>query len=102
MSSKTKRIEGTCKWFNPKRGYGFISPADGSSDHFVHQSSIINQPGFRKLVQGQRVEYELKHDPDTKRVNAVEIMAKEKSPQKNRKPFKQKKENPTTKEELTD
>ena len=92
MSSETKRIEGTCKWFNPKRGYGFISPADGSSNHFVHQSSIINQPGFRKLVKGQRVEYELKHNSDTNRVNAVEVTAKEKSPPKNRKSFKKKKQ----------
>lgn len=75
MSNESERLKGTCKWFNSKRGYGFVSPADGSADHFVHQSAIINQPGFRKLVEGQEVEYELKHNATDSRINAVQVSA---------------------------
>lgn len=48
---------GKVKWFNSEKGYGFITPDDGSNDIFVHQSDI-NMPGFRALVEGQEVSYE--------------------------------------------
>ena len=47
---------GTVKWFNETKGYGFITPDDGSADVFVHHSSIEMQ-GYRKLDEGQRVEF---------------------------------------------
>jgi CspA family cold shock protein len=47
---------GTVKWFNPTKGFGFITPEDGSSDVFVHQSDIDVQ-GYRELNEGQRVEF---------------------------------------------
>jgi CspA family cold shock protein len=47
---------GTVKWFNPTKGYGFITPEDGASDLFVHQSDIEIQ-GYRELIEGQRVEF---------------------------------------------
>jgi cold shock protein len=49
---------GTVKWFNDAKGYGFIAPEDGSEDVFVHFSSIkIN--GFKTLVEGQKVRFEV-------------------------------------------
>jgi len=48
---------GTVKWFNGDKGYGFITPADGSKDVFVHHSSIAGD-GYKSLSEGARVEYE--------------------------------------------
>ncbi|SEG77943.1 cold-shock DNA-binding protein family [Thermomonospora echinospora] len=48
--------QGTVKWFNPDKGFGFISPDDGSADIFVHHSAI-EMRGFRTLAEEQRVEY---------------------------------------------
>ena len=47
---------GTVKWFNNRKGYGFISRDDGDGDVFVHHSSI-QMEGFRKLSEGQPVEF---------------------------------------------
>ena len=47
---------GTVKWFNATKGFGFISPEDGTPDVFVHQSDIAVE-GFRELAEGQRVEF---------------------------------------------
>jgi|TARA_B100000315_G_scaffold161372_1_gene149830 CspA family cold shock protein len=49
---------GTVKWFNSVKGYGFISPDDGSKDAFVHISAV-ERAGLPDLAEGQRVEYEL-------------------------------------------
>ena len=49
---------GTVKWFNHTKGYGFISPDDGSKDAFVHISAV-ERAGLSTLSEGQRVEYEL-------------------------------------------
>ena len=49
---------GTVKWFNAAKGFGFIVPADGSKDVFVHISAL-ERAGIRGLNEGQRVEYEL-------------------------------------------
>ncbi|MBA9002950.1 MULTISPECIES: cold-shock protein [Thermomonospora] len=48
--------QGTVKWFNPDKGFGFIAPDDGSADIFVHHSAI-EMRGFRTLTEDQRVEY---------------------------------------------
>ncbi len=48
---------GTVKWFSDQKGYGFITPEDGSKDLFVHYSNIVGD-GFRTLEDGQAVEYE--------------------------------------------
>lgn len=50
--------QGTVKWFNAEKGYGFIAPEDGSSDLFVHYSSIEGT-GFKSLEENQRVEFEV-------------------------------------------
>lgn len=49
---------GTVKWFNPTKGYGFISPQDGPNDVFVHISAV-ERAGLSTLAEGQQVQYEL-------------------------------------------
>ncbi|MCL2220378.1 MAG: cold-shock protein [Chitinispirillia bacterium] len=54
---------GTVKWFNEAKGFGFISPDEpGARDVFVHFSAIL-QSGFRKLEEGQKVQYEVVDGP---------------------------------------
>jgi CspA family cold shock protein len=48
---------GTVKWFSSEKGYGFITPDDGSKDLFVHHSGIAGE-GYKSLSEGQKVEYE--------------------------------------------
>ena len=50
---------GTVKWFNDAKGYGFIAPDDGSKDVFVHHSGITGE-GFKSLVEGAKVEFEVR------------------------------------------
>lgn len=52
---------GTVKWFNPTKGYGFIEPADGSNDVFVHISAV-QDAGLNALNEGQKVAYELEEN----------------------------------------
>jgi cold shock protein len=54
--------EGTVKWFSSEKGYGFITPDDGSKDLFVHFSSISGD-GYRSLNDGARVNYEAEEGP---------------------------------------
>jgi len=49
---------GTVKWFNESKGFGFITPADGSKDLFAHFSAIQEQ-GFKTLKEGQRVSFDV-------------------------------------------
>ena len=50
--------EGTVKWFNEEKGYGFIRPDDGSEDVFVHHTGITGE-GFKSLDEGEKVSYEV-------------------------------------------
>ena len=52
---------GTVKWFNSTKGYGFIQPEDGGADVFVHISAV-EKAGLRGLNEGQRVEFELQKE----------------------------------------
>ena len=48
---------GTVKWFNDSKGYGFITPDEGTKDLFVHHSNIVGE-GYKSLAEGARVEFE--------------------------------------------
>ena len=51
------RTTGTVKWFNDAKGFGFVTPADGSKDCFVHHSAIEGS-GFKSLAEGDQVEFD--------------------------------------------
>ena len=51
--------KGTVKWFNPDKGFGFITPEDGSKDLFVHHSEIQTDGEYATLNDGQEVEFEV-------------------------------------------
>jgi len=51
-------MQGKVKWFNDQKGFGFITPNDGSADVFVHHSAI-QADGFRSLTENQAVQYDL-------------------------------------------
>ena len=64
---------GTVKWFNDSKGYGFITPDEGSKDLFVHHSSIAGE-GFKSLAEGARVAFEPREGtkgPEATNVTAV-------------------------------
>jgi CspA family cold shock protein len=50
--------QGTVKWFNPQKGFGFIAPQDGGADVFVHMSAV-ERAGMRSLNEGQMISYEI-------------------------------------------
>jgi cold shock protein len=54
-------VKGKVKWFNDRKGYGFIEKDDGQGDVFVHHTAI-NTEGFRTLAEGQEVEFEVIQD----------------------------------------
>jgi CspA family cold shock protein len=58
----SERVNGTVKWFNGSKGYGFIARDDGE-DVFVHYSAIEGQEGFRNLDEGDRVEFAIEQGP---------------------------------------
>ena len=64
-------VTGTVKWFNDAKGFGFIAPSDGSADVFVHFSAIEGS-GFKPLVEGQTVEFEVENGP--KGLQAAKVM----------------------------
>jgi CspA family cold shock protein len=64
---------GTVKWFNDSKGYGFITPDEGSKDLFVHHSNIAGE-GYKSLAEGARVEFEQREGqkgPEATNVTAV-------------------------------
>ena len=63
---------GTVKWFNDDKGFGFITPDDGSKDLFVHQSAIVGD-GFRSLEEGAKVTYNA--EAGDKGPRAVDVQA---------------------------
>ena len=62
---------GKVKWFNERKGYGFITPDDGGDDCFVHFSGIEGD-GFKTLAEGDAVEFEIEKD-DKGRLKAVGV-----------------------------
>ncbi|MBQ1729686.1 MAG: cold-shock protein [Oscillospiraceae bacterium] len=65
---------GTVKWFNQEKGYGFISNDNGSGDVFVHFSAI-QMDGYKTLAEGQKVTYDTEPDPrDSSKQRAVNVV----------------------------
>ncbi len=64
--------QGTVKWFSGEKGYGFIS-RDGGDDVFVHHSKI-DMDGYRSLVEGQRVQFEVEEGPKGLQAARVQLL----------------------------
>ena len=63
---------GTVKWFNESKGFGFITPNDGSKDVFVHFSAIVGS-GFKTLAEGQTVSFEVERGPKGLQATQVKV-----------------------------
>ena len=64
---------GTVKWFNESKGFGFISREDGNDDVFVHFSAIAGD-GFKTLAEGQKVRFDIEQDPkDARKFRAINV-----------------------------
>jgi cold shock protein len=64
---------GTVKWFNSEKGYGFISKDNSGEDYFVHFSAIMSD-GYKSLTEGQRVTFDIEADPrDKNKFRAVNV-----------------------------
>jgi CspA family cold shock protein len=66
--------DGTVKWFNPAKGFGFIQRDGGGADVFVHISAV-ERSGLSTLNEGQKVSYEEERDPKKGKTSAVNIKA---------------------------
>ena len=67
--------QGTVKWFNAGKGYGFRAGDDGGADVFVHFSAIVAE-GYKSLKEGQKVSYETEPDPkNPEKLRAVNVCA---------------------------
>jgi len=66
--------QGTVKWFNSQKGYGFIAPEDGGKDVFVHISAV-ERAGMYDLNEGQKVSYEIVADRKTGKSSAEKLSA---------------------------
>jgi cold shock protein len=64
--------EGTVKWYNATKGYGFIQPNDGGPDAFVHVSAV-ERAGMQELREGQKVAYELVQDRRSGKTSADQL-----------------------------
>lgn len=64
---------GTVKWFNENKGYGFISNDEGGDDVFVHYSAIVTE-GFKTLKEGQKVTFDTEADPkNASKLRAINV-----------------------------
>jgi len=71
LSRNVTMATGTVKWFNDSKGFGFITPDDGSEDLFAHFSAI-NMGGFKTLKEGQKVSFEVSQGPKGKQASNIQ------------------------------
>lgn len=64
--------QGTVKWFNGEKGYGFIEPSDGGKDVFVHISAV-EKAGLKTLNEGQKVSYEITENRGKEAADNIEV-----------------------------
>ena len=65
-------MKGTVKWYNARKGYGFITPDDNSEDVFVHATALKNS-GLKKLYTGSEVTYETDQDEKGRRAKSIKV-----------------------------
>ncbi|MCF6191963.1 MAG: cold shock domain-containing protein [Candidatus Hydrothermae bacterium] len=68
------KLYGHVKWFNARKGYGFITREDGQGEVFVHYSDIVGQFGYRTLEEGQRVEFTVADTPRGPKAQEVRVV----------------------------
>ena len=90
-------MKGIVKWYNARKGYGFISPEDSSDDVFVHATALKNC-GLKKLYTGSEVTYEVDQDDKGKRAKSIKV-TKEVKPEISKKEDTKKKEIKTEKKD---
>jgi len=66
-------MEGTVKWFNQTKGFGFITPSQGGADVFVHYSQILGE-GHKSLNEGDKVQFELTQGEKGPRATGVQVI----------------------------
>jgi CspA family cold shock protein len=74
LTKEESMPEGTVKWFNPTKGFGFIQPDGGGPDIFVHISAV-ERAGLRTLNEGQKISYEEQRDPKRGKTSAENLRA---------------------------
>ena len=71
--------KGTVKWYNARKGFGFIEREDGEKDVFVH-ASAVKKAGFKRLEEGQKISFDIEDSP--KGLNAIELKEESKEESK--------------------
>ena len=71
MLERRNMLYGTVKWFDSRKGFGFIEKEDGSGDVFAHYQDIIGE-GYRTLTEGDRVKFDITQSPKGDKATKIE------------------------------